>query len=128
MFNASTINDQGKDNGVWTDFGGGEFLIASTNSMAFQREFSRLQQPFAKKIDKGTLDPKIQTEILCKAMAHGLLLDWKNVGDGKNIIEYSFENAVRVLIANPDLREFIQDFSMNLENYRKEEMKEEGEF
>jgi len=128
MFDLDGVNNDGTNNGVWVEFNGGEFLIAHTSSLKFQREFSKLQQPHIKKIERGTLDPKITTDILCKAMARALLLDWKNVGSNDAPVEYTQDLAYKVLVSNPELREFVQDTSLNIDNFKREVTEQEGNF
>jgi len=115
-----------ESNGVWANFRGAKFLIAHMNNISFQRHFNRLQQPHSKKIAKGSLDPKIQLDIMCEAMAGSLLLNWENVGSKGELISFSKEMAKNVLINNSELREFITDYSTDLENFRDEEIEEEG--
>ena len=113
--------------GVWTSFNGSQFKVAHTSSNKFQRILNRLQAPYRRKIDKGILDPAISKEILCTAMAEAILLDWKEVVNGKNeTVEYSSEIATKALANNDDLREYIQEYAMDLENFRSETMVEEG--
>ena len=126
MFDINKSTAEQETEGVWADFNGGRFKIAHTNNMVFQREMTRLQAPYRKRIDKGTLDPKIQLEVMCKAMAKGLVLDWKNVGAEGEEIPYDQDTAYAVLLNNSELREFIQDFALDLENYREEEVEETG--
>ena len=126
MFDVNSTDKNKTESGVWGDFGGGKFLIAHTSNLSFQREFNRLQQPYRKQIDRNRLDPKVSTEIMCKAMAKGLLLDWKGVGESGKPIDYSEEMAAQVLIANEDLREFVQDFALNLDNFKQEVTEEAG--
>jgi hypothetical protein len=116
-----------QEKGVWTKFQDSEFKVANSNSTGFQRQLTRLQAPYRKKIDKGTLDPKISRDILCQAMASDLLLDWKNVVDGTGQdVPYSKEIAQKALLNNDDLREYLQEFAMELENFRQEEIDAQG--
>jgi hypothetical protein len=119
-------NDQDKQKaGTWVDYDGGSFLVAHFSSSDFQRALNREQAPYKKKVDKGTLDPKISKRILCKAMAEGLLLDWKEVENRKKEdIPYSKENATAALMNDDDFREFVQEFSMESDNYRAEQIDE----
>lgn len=126
MFNVNETTAEQESNGVWAEYGAGRFKIAHTNNMRFQREISRLQAPYRKKIDKGILDPQIQLDIMCKSMAKGILLDWKDVGDGENEIPFSEEVAIKVLTNNSELREFVQDFALDLANFREEEIEDTG--
>lgn len=113
--------------GVWTQFGGSKFKIASTTSTKFQRVLNRLQAPYRKKIEKGTLDPKISKEILCQAMAEGLLVDWDQVVDGENNpVPFDAEVAFKALMNNDDLKEYLTEYAADLENFRTEEVQEMG--
>lgn len=127
MFDVNNISEDRKNTGVWVDYMGGKFLVAHTSNLTFQRVFAKLQQPHLKKIERGTLDPKIHNKIMCESMAKGLLLDWKNVGSNNEPLDYSIDTAIKVLQSNDDLREYILDVAINIENFRKEEMEEQGE-
>lgn len=115
------------ETGVWTEFSGSKFKIAHAGNMQFQRTLNKLQLPYRKQIDKGSIDPAVSKELLCKAMASGLLLDWKQVINSKNEeIPYSTEMAVIALQNNDDLRDFVQEFSTDLDNFRCDRVKDEG--
>jgi hypothetical protein len=118
---------QGADEGVWTKYRGSEFRVVHTGHPKFQRALSRLQAPHRRKIEKGTMDPVESRDLLCAAIAEALVLDWKGVVDSKGAdIPYSRKICETALINNPDLREYIQEFSMDLENFRVEEQVEKG--
>ena len=126
MFDIKVSTTELENSGIWVTFRGGQFLIAHTNNMVFQRVFTRLQAPFRRKIEKATLDPKIQLETMCKAMAKGVLLNWKDVVSDGEVIEYSEDAAYNVLMNNSELREFVQDTALDLENYREEDVEALG--
>lgn len=115
------------ESGAWGQFSGSKFLIAHLSSIRFQRALAQLQQPYRKKIEAGTMDPKVSKELMCQAMAKGLLLDWDNVGDASgNQVTFSVEAATKALMNNAEFREFVSEFSQNLENFREQEMEEVG--
>lgn len=125
MFNIDEVNLS--EEGVWTEYEGSEFLISHTSSIKFQRILARLQQPHKLKIEKGTMDPAVTKEIMCKAVSQAILLDWKNVLDGKgSIVNFSQETAFNVLMNNAAFRDFVLEFSMNLNNYRAEAIQNLG--
>lgn len=116
-----------QEKGVWADYSGSKFKIAHAGNVQFQRTLNKLQLPYRRQMDRGTMDPAVSKEILCKAMASGLLLDWKSVQNSKGEdVVYSEEFAIMALVNNDDLREFIQDFSTDLENFRSERVENEG--
>lgn len=116
-----------QDQGVWTEFAGSKFKIAHAGNMLFQRTLNRLQLPHRRQIERGNIDPAVSHDILCKAIAKGLLLDWKDVvkSDGTQV-PYSEEFGAQALKNNTDLREYIQEFASDLENYRIERINSEG--
>ena len=106
--------------GVWATYEGSEFLVAHTSHLPFQRAVMRRQQPHRKKIENGTLDPETLRDLMCQSMAEALILDWKKVTDGEGKeVPYSPASGYKALKNNPDLRDFISEFSMNLENFRQ---------
>jgi predicted amino acid racemase len=116
------------ETGVWVNFEGSSFLVAHISNMRFQRALARLQQPHRKKIEAGSLDPQVHREVICKAMAEAILLDWKDVGSirGGDVVKYSSANALAALMGNTEFRDFISEFATNLSNYRSEEVEDLG--
>lgn len=115
------------DEGVWTTWSDSEFKIAHISNLKFQRALSRLQQPHRRKLESGTLDPKVNREIVCKAMAGTVLIDWRGVGDreGKET-PFSVEAATVALMRSTEFRDFVSEFAMNMANFRDEEVQELG--
>ena len=127
MFNIDESTSSNEETGVWTAWRGSQFLIASAGSLSFQRLFQRLQRPHRKAIDKGTLDPQIQNELMAKALSKTILLGWKDVVDGSGkTVAYSQEAAYNVLLNNGLFREFITEFATELGNFESEEKEELG--
>lgn len=111
--------------GVWTEFGGSRFLVTHMSNLAFQRAVTRKQAPYRRKIEQGTLDPSVSREILTQAMAEALVLNWEKVKDGGGKeVPFGKEACYRALTNNEDLRDFISEFAMNLENFRQERKEE----
>lgn len=111
------------EGGQWTSYEGSDFKIAFATNVKFLRAKQRLEQPFRRKIENGSLDPAEHRRILCKAMAEAILLDWKNVeGD----VQYSTKAAEKALLYDEAFREFVMSFSMELANFREEDLETEG--
>jgi len=127
MFNSEVATIDLERNGTWTDYEGSKFLVAHVNNPDFQRAFTRLQLPHKRKVDKGTLDAKISLDIQCKALAIGVVLDWKNVtNNAGTTVPYSRDEAEKVLRRNGEFREFIAEFAMDVGNFREEVVVEAG--
>jgi hypothetical protein len=127
MFNIDNPHKEKEQKGVWGKFQGSEFLVRHIGNFDFQRSFSRLQLPYRKKIEKGSLDPETTLDIMVEAMSIGLLVDWRHVSDKSGEeIPYSRELAVKALTNNVDLREWVQDFATDIENFKEVERDELG--
>ena len=108
--------------GTWVEYAGSQFLIAHSSNMKFQRVFARLQAPHRSKIDKGTLDPEMSKNLICKAFSQALILGWKDVIDSEGApVEFTEDMAYQALMNNPDLLEYVQEVSNNLAYYKDEE-------
>lgn len=116
----------GIDEGVWTQYEGSEFKIAYSTNVRFLRLKQRLEHPHRRKIENGTIDPAEHRKIMCKAIAEALLLDWRNVSDGDEEVPFSTKAAERALLYDEAFREFVMTFSMELGNFREDDMKLEG--
>lgn len=113
--------------GAWAEFEGSKFLVTHMSNLAFQRAWLRKQQPHRKKIEAGTLDPAIVRDLMTQAMAEAMILDWQKVVDGEGKeVPFSKEACVKALANNPELRDFVSEFSMQLDNFRQEEKKALG--
>jgi hypothetical protein len=113
--------------GVWTKYLDSSFLIAHKSSMLFQRKLARLQQPYRFKMEKGTMDPKVMLDVTCEAMAGTILLDWNNIINSKGEqVPFDEDLAKHLLLQHEDVREYVSDFTLNLDNFREEDFKELG--
>ena len=123
---ADKPNDRIED-GTWAEFNGAEFLIASANSLRFQRYHEQLKKPHRSKFERGTVDPGLMLDIMIKAMASTVLLGWRYVSDDKGApVEYTVSKAETFLRNDAHLREFVMSYSADLGNFQREEMEEEG--
>lgn len=127
MFNIDSNTVDKEREGVWADFKGSQFLIASSGCNKFQKLFSRLQLPHRRALEKNRLDPEIQLDIMAKSLSQAIMLDWRNVVDGDGTaVEFDRDVAYRALKANSELREFVTIYSTDLGNFLSEEKEELG--
>lgn len=122
MFIANAFDKQKESDGVWKEFQGARFKIASSQNMNYKKAILRLAK---KQPNKKEVDVENNIELLCEAMAEGLLLDWEGVGyiNEKGEVEetkYSKDAAKRALIDHYELREFVSESSDDLEDYKRE--------
>ena len=115
------IDHNREDNGTWTIYRGVQLLIARASNTRFKAIFRRLTQPYQRELDQGGLSEEKSAEILCESLSDAILLGWKGfVMDGEEV-EYSKENAKNLMLNDPDCREFVTNFSNDIENYIRED-------
>lgn len=102
--------------GVWVDIFGGRFKIARAGNPEYDQALE----------DSGyrrTDDPAKKQRALYTAIAEGVLKDWEDVVDNDGQpIPYTVENAVEVLLENPDLVGELLQEANTLSNYRREDV------
>jgi len=114
--------DESKQEGTWLTLEGSKFLIAWAQNPNFQREYKRLTQSYK---DVTKLSSTAQKELTCEALSKTILLDWKdvNMSDGTSV-PYSQETAKAALMQNPELLEWVTSNSVELDNFRKDSIKD----
>ena len=128
MFNVDKNTVEKEKNGVWVTYTGSQFLIAHINNPAFQRIYTRLQLPHRKAIEKKTLDPDVQLDIMAKALSKAIVLDWKDVVDRDgNQVKYSVDAVEKVLRTNTEFRDFVTEMATDIGQFTEEEKTELGE-
>jgi len=118
-------SDKFEREGVWTEYGGVNIKIARSNSKAYRMEVMRLTKPYKRQLDSNdpTVNSKLE-DILCRAMSHHILVDWKDFKIDNEEIEYTEQNAYSLLKNDEDCRTFITDFADQQANYYEEETEE----
>ena len=111
MLNNVKLNTDGIRNGLWFGLGKTELKIAHSSNQRFKGALA-----------SKLVDGKISVKDACKAMAEGILVDWKSLKhlDGSDV-PYSIDMATYALLTNKDLREYVETVSSNLENYEVED-------
>jgi hypothetical protein len=87
-----------------------EVTIRSTLSEKYLRTFERLRKPYEKLLKNGNkLSQDQNLQIMQKAIAQAILIDWKGVYDREgNEIPFSTENALKIL-SDPQMMRFLED-------------------
>lgn len=115
------VNDKASQEGSWTKYRGVDLKVARANNERFQRHFMNASRPHRRDIDKNALDNATAERILCGAIAEGILLDWDNFIIDGEVVEYSKENAFELMKQDSDCRDYVQEFSRDLNNYIEED-------
>lgn len=119
MFDLNSLrtNEALENAGVWRDLGNGaKLLLARLGNEEFSKMFSELVAPYA---ETGTkLPPEVQKEITVKCLARTVLIGWEGIFDGETPLDYSYDNAVRVLTEIKDFREIVIKLAGDLDAYK----------
>ncbi len=114
------FDENKKEEGIWTQYGGSDFLIGYTGTK-FTKTLNRLRKPHEKAIQRNTVDPDTLSGLYQRAIAETVLLDWKNVQDFEGAdVPYSKEMAIEALKSDPDFFSFVTEFSTEITNFEKE--------
>lgn len=111
------LDKDAKADGVWIEFGGGaSFKIASFDNPLFTDAFRKATKPYA---DLGKEVPEDdQLEIMARTMSQFVVLDWKNVFDGKAEMPYNADNAYRLIKELEWIRSKLISEAQKLKNFR----------
>lgn len=104
--------------GIWLDYDGARFLIASSKSREFKT--NSLRKVRSKNQNVLQAAPETFGDIQLEVMADKVLLDWEGVNDGEQDVPYSKENALMLLKTAPDFAEWVSDESAKVANFRAE--------
>lgn len=92
--------------GVWEDFGEGtQILIARIGNKNYEKRLKELALPYKRQIRTNTISEDVYEDLLNKAVAKTIILDWKNLKEDGKEIKYSPEKAYE-LISNPAYKDF----------------------
>ena len=115
-FNAKRFDTNAFTDVVWVSILGGEFKIARAGNPQYEQA---LEESGYRKLD----DPAEKQHALYRAIARGVLKDWKGVVDEHEAeIPYSTANAVEVLLENPDLVGRLLSEANDLSNWKREDV------
>jgi hypothetical protein len=122
-----TTNKEAEEEGVWVDLGDGiEIKVRRIKSPTSRKVLRQLQAPYEHMRRTGrSLPESVETEITRKWAAHGLLVDWKGVGDkdGKNL-PFSPDNALKVLQEFDDFADDVAYFAREVETFRAKSLED----
>lgn len=114
------------EEGSWTEYRGAKLLIAHAESDRFQRRVQALEKPFRRKIERNEMDPVERKNLLTQALGETILLGWEGVCNSQGPIQYSKSASVQALRNDPELRNFVMEYSTDLQNFKDDEEEHEG--
>lgn len=108
--------------GIILDYGSFQIKVARAggSNVAFAKTIERLTKPYKFALENGTMDHKLQMKLLARAFAESVILGWEGIVDesGKPL-EYSPDNAEKLLTDLPDLFQDIQSQTMKASLFKQ---------
>ena len=109
--------------GQWVNYGSFKLKIARMGNRRYNEHWARLVKPYRAQIQENTLEEPIMIELMVDTMAATILVDWDEVELDGEKLDYSIDNAKRILMIR-DFRKLVFDTSGMAETYRQEDQKE----
>ena len=124
--NLSKIYSTNKDvekNGKWFDIAEGVSFkmkrFGGANSLKISEVKARYFKPYARQLERNTLDKEIQQELFIKVFVDTCMCDWKGLEDEQGKIEYSRDNAIELFKETPDLFDEVLELSMAMGEFKE---------
>lgn len=118
------LDDSAVQEGAWTTYRGVRLKIARANNPKFKNMFMRLMKPHQKNLNSQALDKldeDTMRDIMCKCMSEAILTDWGDFAIGGDEVPFTKENAYSLLFNDEDCRQYVIDFSNDVDNYLTDE-------
>ena len=111
--------DKGKEQeGIWEDLGGDlSVLVARWGNLNMQKEYQKYPRVLRMRLESGQTDDDQSDEIMCTVISKTIFLGWKGLKEDGVDVEYSEEEAKRILQDYPDFRSMIFDIANTAANY-----------
>ena len=113
--------------GKWVEYGDCRVLIAfaGDGNPRYEKAMERHTRPYRRYLDSDKMImsdsmKKQVNEAVVGAYAHAVVLDWENVREGDQVIEYSPKEAKRIMLKLPAFFADVREFANNLSNYQLE--------
>lgn len=110
--------------GIWFELlDGVKFKLkrfGGMNNTSAKAAVAKYHKPYAAVIASGSLPDEKALEISVKVFVEGCMLDWEGVEiDGKKV-DFSFDDAVKLLVSLPELAQALIEHASDKDNYRVE--------
>lgn len=109
--------------GITIDYGDFKFKVARAggSNTKYNKMIDRETKPFRRQINAGSIDNDVLDKILKKVFAKTVVLSWENVKDKDgNLIEFSYENCLKLFEDLPDLFTDLREQAANMELFKTE--------
>lgn len=118
IFEKFATDETAEVNGAIVEFGGTKFTIARAGNPKYTKLLSQLVDKHRAALDlKDESADALSDRILIEVLATTILLGWDKLNYQKKPMEYSIENASK-LLAHKDFRREVSRMSEDLDNFR----------
>jgi hypothetical protein len=118
-----TSEDLENKNGVTLDYPGFSITIhrAGGSNKKFAMVMNEKMRPYRRRLETNTLDEELANRLLIEVYAKTVIISWENVQDENDeVMEFSYENCVKLLTDLPELFKDIQDQATNASVFKEE--------
>ena len=107
--------------GVEVELDDGAFItVRRTNNEEFGKYLRALRKPYERKIQRGKMDQTILDNLTRKAVAKHVLIGWRGIEVGGEPVEYSPENAEKLMKEYDEFQEDVLTAANTAETFRAE--------
>ncbi len=122
IYELFTTDESLEKEGFALEYGTSTFIIARAGgaNKKFQSIMERKMRPYRTAINAGTMDESTAEKLLAEAYADAVIIAWDGVtGRDGEVLAFSKENVIKVLLDLPDLFRDIQEQSQRVANFTK---------
>jgi len=127
LFETFSADTDLQKNGKWVEYGDCRVLIAfaGDGNPEYEKAMERHTRPYRRYLDSDKMimsdSMKKQVhEAVVAAYAHAVVRNWENVKEGDQEIQYSPQEAKRIMLKLPAFFADVREFAGNISNYQSE--------
>lgn len=121
IFAQYATNEIAENEGTWVEHGDAKFLVARAGNRQYVKMLSNLVDKNQKLLDKkDEAADNLSDKIMVDVLASTILMGWENVGFKGEQLEYSAENA-RKLLSIKDFRQEVLKWANDINNFKAQE-------
>lgn len=128
VFQSYATDEKLETEGTWREVkGGAKLLVARAGNSAYAKALQKQYEMHQKVLegDDQAAEDK-STEIMIDVTARTILLGWDGISYQGKVMEYSVENAKKLLRVK-DFRRMVQDLAQQFDAYKVKEEEAQGE-
>ena len=117
-------NSIAETEGIWFNVGDDvRFRIkrfGGMNSQKVKAVSAKYFKPYSKLIQKGALPEEKEREIMVKTFVESSVVDWENVEIDGELVEYSHEACIKLLLGLSDLTDALIEYASTFDSFKED--------